>query len=139
MKVVRAIRRGRILPSKPKTTSSQSQFYAIWNDEPPSSHVPLPAPKPHLPTHSESYNPPEEYLPTAEERKEWEATDKEDRERDYLSQKYSTLRLVPAYVSVISHIELTEAIGYMGRVDEWAREGQCALGIVECGEGGHRG
>ncbi|KAH9062080.1 BOP1NT-domain-containing protein [Lactarius vividus] len=97
MKIVRAIRQGRILPSKPKTTSSQPQFYAIWNDEPPSSHVPLPAPKPHLPTHSESYNPPEEYLPTKEERKEWEATDKEDRERDYLPQKYSALRLVPAY------------------------------------------
>ncbi|KAH9179970.1 BOP1NT-domain-containing protein [Lactarius sanguifluus] len=97
MKIVRAIRQGRILPSKPKTTSSQPQFYAVWNDEPPSSHVPLPAPKPHLPTHSESYNPPEEYLPTEEERKEWEATDKEDRERDYLPQKYSALRLVPAY------------------------------------------
>lgn len=97
MKIVRAIRQGRIVPSKPKTTSSQPQFYAIWNDEPPSSHAPLPAPKPHLPTHSESYNPPVEYLPSEEERKEWEATDKEDRERDYLPQKYPALRLVPAY------------------------------------------
>jgi ribosome biogenesis protein ERB1 len=98
MKIVRAIRQGRILPSKPKTTSSQPQFYAIWNDEPPSSHAPpLPAPKLRLPTHSESYNPPPEYLPTEEERKEWEATDKEDRERDYLPKKYSALRLVPAY------------------------------------------
>lgn len=98
MKIVRAIRQGRILPSKPKTTSSQPQFFAIWNDEPSSSHAPpLPAPKRRLPTHSESYNPPEEYLPTEEERKEWEATDKEDRERDYLPQKYSSLRLVPAY------------------------------------------
>src|SRR6266446_2059199 len=98
MKIVRAIRQGRILPSKPKTTSSQPQFFAVWNDEPSSSHTPpLPAPKLRLPTHSESYNPPEEYLPTEEERKEWEATDKEDRERDYLPQKYSSLRLVPAY------------------------------------------
>lgn len=98
MKIVRAIRQGRILPSKPKTTSSQPQFFAIWNDEPSSSNTPpLPAPKLRLPTHSESYNPPEEYLPTEEERKEWEATDKEDRERDYLPQKYSSLRLVPAY------------------------------------------
>jgi len=99
MKIVRAIRQGRILPSKPKTTSSQLQFHAIWNDEPSSSHAPpqLPAPKLRLPTHSESYNPPEEYLPTEEERKEWEATDKEDRERDYLPQKYPSLRLVPAY------------------------------------------
>jgi ribosome biogenesis protein ERB1 len=98
MKIVRAIRQGRILPSKPKTTSSQPQFFAIWNDEPSSSNTPpIPAPKLRLPTHSESYNPPEEYLPTEEERKEWEATDKEDRERDYLPQKYSSLRLVPAY------------------------------------------
>ncbi|KAI9510437.1 BOP1NT-domain-containing protein [Russula earlei] len=98
MKIVRAIRQGRILPSKPKTTSSQPQFHAIWNDEPSSSHAPqLPAPKLRLPTHSESYNPPEEYLPTEEERKDWEATDKEDRERDYLPQKYPSLRLVPAY------------------------------------------
>jgi ribosome biogenesis protein ERB1 len=58
---------------------------------------PLPAPKPPLPTNAESYNPPEEYLPTKEEREEWEATDKEDRERDFLPQKYSALRLVPAY------------------------------------------
>ena len=97
MKIVRAIRQGRILPSKPKTTSSQLQFFAIWNDEPSSHTPPLPAPKLRLPTHSESYNPPEEYLPTEDERKEWEATDKEDRERDYLPQKYSSLRLVPAY------------------------------------------
>ncbi|KAI0301803.1 BOP1NT-domain-containing protein [Multifurca ochricompacta] len=98
MKIVRAIRQGRILPSKPKATSSIPQFYAIWNDE-PSSHAPPPltAPKLRLPTHSESYNPPEEHLPTEKEQKEWEATDKEDRERDYLPQKYSALRLVPAY------------------------------------------
>ncbi|KAI0269246.1 BOP1NT-domain-containing protein [Gloeopeniophorella convolvens] len=98
MKIVRAIRQGRILPSKPKAASSQPQFYAIWNDEPSSSHPPpLTAPKMRLPTHSESYNPPEEYLPAEEERKEWEVTEKEDRERDYLPQKYTALRLVPAY------------------------------------------
>ena len=32
----------------------------------------IPAPKPVLPGHGESYNPPDEYLPTDEERKEWE-------------------------------------------------------------------
>ncbi|KAI0049579.1 BOP1NT-domain-containing protein [Auriscalpium vulgare] len=97
MKIVRAIRQGRILPSKPKTTSAQQQFYAIWNEEPSAHAPPLPAPKPRLPTHAESYNPPEEYLPTDEERKAWEDTEKEDRERDYLPQKYGSLRLVPAY------------------------------------------
>jgi ribosome biogenesis protein ERB1 len=98
MKIVRAIRQGRILPSKPKVASSQAQFYSIWA-EPSTSSVPppLPAPKPRLPTHSESYNPPAEYLPTEAERAEWEAQDPEDREKDYLPQKYSSLRLVPAY------------------------------------------
>ncbi|KAI0080753.1 ribosome biogenesis protein ERB1 [Panus rudis PR-1116 ss-1] len=98
MKIVRAIRQGRILPNKPKTSSTKPQFYAIWNEEPSTQHAPpLPAPKPRLPTHAESYNPPEEYLPTEEERKKWEETDPEDRERNFLPQKYSSLRLVPAY------------------------------------------
>ncbi|KAL0949577.1 hypothetical protein HGRIS_009626 [Hohenbuehelia grisea] len=97
MKIVRAIRQGRILPSKPKTSSTKPDFYAIWN-EPPTSHPPpLPAPKPPLPTNAQSYNPPEEYLPTDKERAEWEALDAEDRERDFLPQKYPSLRLVPAY------------------------------------------
>jgi ribosome biogenesis protein ERB1 len=99
MKIVRAIRQGRILPSKPKTTS-KLEFYSIWA-EPSTSHAPpLPAPKPRLPTNSESYNPPEEHLPTDAERAEWEALDPEDRERDYLPKKYTSLRslrLVPAY------------------------------------------
>lgn len=96
MKIVRAIRQGRIISSKPKTTSKFA-VYSIWS-EPSTSHPPpLPAPKPRLPTNSESYNPPEEYLPSEAERKEWEAQDVEDRERDYLPQKYSALRLVPAY------------------------------------------
>ncbi|TFK76121.1 BOP1NT-domain-containing protein [Pluteus cervinus] len=96
MKIVRAIRQGRILPSKPKS-KAKFEFYSIWNDTPSTHQPPLPAPKPPLPTNSESYNPPEEYLPTDEERKRWEETDPEDRERDYLPQKYSALRLVPGY------------------------------------------
>ena len=95
MKIVRAIRQGRILPRKP--TSTQPQFYQLWatpaSDHPP----PLPAPKLPLPTNAESYNPPAEYLPTPEEKAAWEATDKEDRERNFLPQKYNALRLVPGY------------------------------------------
>ena len=97
MKIVRAIRQGRIVPNKPKTALRQPQFYSVWDEEPSNQPAPLPAPKPRLPTHAESYNPPEEYLPTEEERKQWEETDKEDRERDFLPQKYSSLRLVPGY------------------------------------------
>ena len=97
MKIVRAIRQGRIVGSKPKTAGDKPQFYAIWNEPPSNQSPPLPAPKPALPTHAESYNPPEEYLPTDAERKGWENTGPEDRERDYLPQKHSSLRLVPAY------------------------------------------
>ncbi|KAJ8086374.1 Ribosome biogenesis protein erb1 [Marasmius tenuissimus] len=97
MKIVRAIRQGRIVPHKPKTASTQPQFYAIWSDTPSEHAPPIPAPKPALPTNAESYNPPEEYLPTPEERKKWEETDPEDRDRDYLPHKYSSLRLVPGY------------------------------------------
>lgn len=97
MKIVRAIRQGRIVPNKPKTASDKPNFYSIWDEEPTNQPAPLPAPKPRLPTHAESYNPPEEYLPTDEERKQWAETDPEDREREFLPQKHAALRLVPAY------------------------------------------
>ncbi|KAH0839680.1 ribosome biogenesis protein ERB1 [Lanmaoa asiatica] len=102
MKIVRAIRQGRIVGSKPKTAGDKPQFYAIWNEPPSNQPPPLTAPKPALPTHAESYNPPEEYLPTDAERKEWENTDPEDRQRDHLPKKYSSLRLVPAYDKFIN-------------------------------------
>ncbi|KAF6762762.1 ribosome biogenesis protein ERB1 [Ephemerocybe angulata] len=97
MKIVRAIRAGRIVGQKPKTTSKY-EVYSIWSSEPSTSAPPaLPAPKRALPTNAESYNPPEEYLMTEEERKEWESKDAEDRERDFMPQKFTSLRLVPAY------------------------------------------
>jgi len=97
MKIVRAIRQGRIVPNKPKSTN-KIELFSIWSDQPlPLQQPPPPAPKVRLPTNSESYNPPEEYLPTKEEQSEWEQKHPEDRERDYLPQKYSSLRLVPAY------------------------------------------
>jgi ribosome biogenesis protein ERB1 len=102
MKIVRAIRQGRIVPNRPKASDNKPQFFNLWST-PASAHpAPLPAPKPRLPTNAESYNPPEEYLPTGQEKDEWRNTDKEDRERDYLPQKYSAFRLVPAYPEFIS-------------------------------------
>jgi ribosome biogenesis protein ERB1 len=38
------------------------------------------APKRDLPTHGESFNPPEEYLFDDEEKKKWEDTERGDRE-----------------------------------------------------------
>ncbi|KZT58781.1 BOP1NT-domain-containing protein [Calocera cornea HHB12733] len=101
MKIVRAIRQGRITPHGPVTAAQQPQYYALWStaDEAEASRrpPPLPAPKVRLPTHSESYNPPKEYLPTDEERKEWEDMDPEDRPENYLPRSHDTLRHVPAY------------------------------------------
>lgn len=97
MKIVRAIRDGRIVPNKPRNASDQPQFFALW-DSPTSAHTPpLTAPKVRLPTNAESYNPPAEYLLSAEEQKMWQEDDNEDRKRDYIPHKYSALRLVPAY------------------------------------------
>lgn len=102
MKIVRAIRQGRIVPNRPKAVDDKPQFFNLWSTPAPDHPTPLPAPKPRLPTNAESYNPPEEYLPTLQEKDEWQDTDKEDRERDYLPQKYSALRLVPAYSDFIN-------------------------------------
>ncbi|KAF8302614.1 BOP1NT-domain-containing protein [Clavulina sp. PMI_390] len=99
MKIVRAIRAGHILPRKPTTT--KPDHYDLWST-PASNHPPpLPAPKVSLPGHAESYNPPEEYLPTPDEKSAWENTDPEDRDRNFLSQKYGALRLVPGYDNFI--------------------------------------
>jgi ribosome biogenesis protein ERB1 len=103
MKLVRAIRAGHILPSKPKEKEAP-QFYAIWddtNDQENKHPMHIPAPKLQLPDTSESYNPPEEYIPTPEEIAEWESMDPEDRPRHYLPHKYDQLRTVPGYQNFI--------------------------------------
>lgn len=47
-----------------------------------------------LPVHSESYNPPSEYLLDEDEAKKWEETEPEDRKANFLPQKYDALRKV---------------------------------------------
>ncbi|XP_048576752.1 ribosome biogenesis protein bop1-B isoform X2 [Nematostella vectensis] len=99
MKIVRAIRNGWIKPKK--TEGDKPRYYMLWDkadDAPKQRHtMHIPAPKMKLPGHDESYNPPPEYLPTQEEIDAWEAMDPEDRPRNFLPKKYSSLRLVPAY------------------------------------------
>lgn len=102
MKIVKAIREGRILPpSKVKELKEQeeaSKNFDLWEDEVEMvDHVMnLRAPKLLPPTHEESYNPPEEYLFNEDELKEWEQNP-EDRSTNFIPQKYSSLRKVPAY------------------------------------------
>ncbi|KIJ56526.1 hypothetical protein M422DRAFT_197467 [Sphaerobolus stellatus SS14] len=90
MKIVRAIRQGRIISSKPKTTEKRP-LYSLW-DTPSEFTAPAPysAPKPRLPGNAESYNPPQEYLPDPNEKK-----DEDD--KSFTPKSYSALRLVPAY------------------------------------------
>lgn len=71
MKLVRAIREGRILPYKPPAEREREQdeeeevHFDIWQNEEPQAPNPMhiPAPKLPPPGYDLSYNPPEEYLP----------------------------------------------------------------------------
>ncbi|KAJ5772865.1 hypothetical protein N7457_007761 [Penicillium paradoxum] len=99
MKLVKAIREGRILPYKaPEDREDKEEElinYDLWADEVerPDHVMHIPAPKlppPELP-------PPPEYLPDNKERKEWEQTDPEDREKDFLPNDFGSLRRVPGY------------------------------------------
>ncbi|KAI9256748.1 NUC169 domain-containing protein [Helicostylum pulchrum] len=98
MKIVRAIRQGRIVPRKPK--DEKPRFYNLWGDEdaPREDHIMhIAAPKMKLPEHDESYNPPAEYLPDEEDIKQWNEMDEEDRPKNYIPKKHASLRHVPAY------------------------------------------
>ncbi|EDO07767.1 BOP1NT (NUC169) domain family protein [Babesia bovis T2Bo] len=64
-------------------------------------HEEITAPKAPLPTHSESYNPPEEYLFDDKEKEEWLETDPEERKIDYLPQQHECLRRVGSYQNLI--------------------------------------
>lgn len=102
MKIVRAIREGRILPYKPPQEEGEEedvQNYDIWADEAPRPDhaMHMPAPKLPPPGFDESYHPPPEYLPDSKEKKAWEEQDPEDREKEYLPSDYAALRKVPGY------------------------------------------
>ncbi|KIX95755.1 uncharacterized protein Z520_08463 [Fonsecaea multimorphosa CBS 102226] len=104
MKLVRAIREGRILPYKPPQEQTEDedegiQNYDIWADEQPRPDhaMHMPAPKLPPPGFDESYHPPPEYLPDKKEKEAWEKADEEDRDKDYLPTDHTSLRKVPGY------------------------------------------
>ncbi|XP_062117173.1 ribosome biogenesis protein BOP1 homolog [Humulus lupulus] len=77
----RAIRKGLIKFDEPKEEPS---VYLLWGDESNSNeksgHLAyIPAPKPKLPGHEESYNPSKEYIPTQEEINAYQLMFEEDR------------------------------------------------------------
>ncbi|KAJ5243729.1 hypothetical protein N7489_003825 [Penicillium chrysogenum] len=85
MKLVKAIREGRILPYKAPEEREDKEEELINYD------------LFHPPGYEESYHPPPEYLPDSKERKAWEQTDPEDREKDFLPNDFGSLRKVPGY------------------------------------------
>lgn len=103
MKLVRAIREGRILPYRPPPSEQEAdpvvKNYDIWaNEAPRPDHVMnIAAPKLPPPGYEESYHPPPEYLPDETERKQWQDADEEDREKDFLPSNHDALRKVPGY------------------------------------------
>ena len=106
MKIVKAIREGRILPYRPPKAEDEDEDvvnYDIWADEAeqPDHPMHMPAPKLPPPGYEESYHPPPEYLPDNKERKEWEQTDPEDRESEFLPRDFGSLRKVPGYENLV--------------------------------------
>jgi len=107
-RLIRSLKNGWITLKDPKqlmrekAEKAQRAFYMIWDGEgqteeslkrPPY----LAPPKPKLPEHAESYNPPAEYLFTDEERKQWEEMPPHLRATDFVPQKFGRLRQVPYY------------------------------------------
>lgn len=94
---VRAIRKGLITFDKPKEVP---RLYNLWEDDPKekTGHglAYIPAPKPKLPGHEESYNPSLEYIPTQEEINSYQLMFEEDRPK-YIPKRFTSLRSVPAY------------------------------------------
>lgn len=103
MKIVRAIREGRILPYKPPSEEEDEDLgikrYDIWANEEarPDHPMNIPAPKLPPPGYDESYHPPPEYLPDKAEEAAWKEADEEDREKEYLPKNHDSLRKVPGY------------------------------------------
>ncbi|KAF2120721.1 ribosome biogenesis protein erb1 [Lophiotrema nucula] len=103
MKIVKAIREGRIQPYKPPSEEQEEEqetfSYDIWQDEVPrpehSMHIPPPKLPP--PGFDQSYHPPPEYIPDKDEKAAWHEADEEDREKEYLPTNYEALRKVPGY------------------------------------------
>ncbi|XP_078086270.1 ribosome biogenesis protein bop1 [Mustelus asterias] len=99
-KLVNAIKQGWIKPRKPRDDTPC--YYDLWAQEDPNAilgrhKMHVPAPKLKLPGHEESYNPPPEYLLTEEERLAWEQQEPEERKLNFLPQKFTSLRAVPAF------------------------------------------
>lgn len=106
MKIVKAIREGRIQPYRPPEEQEEEDdqiHYDVWADEKPrpEKNMHLAAPKLPPPGYEASYHPPPEYLPDKEEEAAWLEQDEEDREREFLPRNHDALRKVPGYENFV--------------------------------------
>ncbi|KAJ7946583.1 Ribosome biogenesis protein BOP1-like [Quillaja saponaria] len=95
---IRAIRKGWIKFDKPK---EEPHFSLLWADDSglteKANHLAyIPAPKPKLPGHDESYNPSPEYIPTQEEISSYQLLNEEDRPK-FIPRSFTTLRSITTY------------------------------------------
>lgn len=98
-KIVKAIKNGWII-SPNKMKKEKVLNYDLWSNEfskITNDSMILKAPKLKPPTNEESYNPPEEYLFNEDEKNDWLNKDIDERETNFIPQKYNSLRKVPAY------------------------------------------
>ncbi|ORM41174.1 Ribosome biogenesis protein bop1 [Babesia sp. Xinjiang] len=109
-RLVKLIKEGKLVvkqePEEPKEEPIQDIWQeSIYQVDPKTArrgrHHDITPPKVPLPTHSESYNPPEEYLFDEKEKQEWLDTDPEYRTIDYIPQKFDCLRKVGSYENLI--------------------------------------
>jgi ribosome biogenesis protein ERB1 len=114
LKIAKAMKEGKYVSKYEKKKEEEKEedekenVFLLWNDledetlaESRRYAYHLPAPKLSLPGHAESYNPPEEYLLTQEEKEKYEEMDPEDRPYNFLPEKNSCLRHVKGYSNFI--------------------------------------
>ncbi|KAL4235262.1 Ribosome biogenesis protein 1 [Mactra antiquata] len=112
--MVHSLKMGWMKPSKTEEEQEKEEeeeddmsYYMIWKDDEETEFSKryrqhIPAPKLSLPGHEESYNPPPEYLFTKEEKEKWESQEPSERRMNFIPQKFSSLRMVPAYSRFIN-------------------------------------
>jgi len=104
-RMVHAIKMGWMKPREPKVKREDIQkFYLMWDDDGKSEDVrrienPIAAPKPRLPGHVESYNPPPEYTFSEKDIENWMKLKDTPYKRKFpfIPKTFSSLRSVPAY------------------------------------------
>ncbi|XP_042416497.1 ribosome biogenesis protein BOP1 homolog isoform X3 [Zingiber officinale] len=99
VRYIRAIRKGFLKFDKPK---EEPHVYLLWGDDSTAAENKrhglsyIPAPKPKLAGHEESYNPSVEFIPTQEEINSYQLMLEEDRPK-FIPRRFESLRNVPAY------------------------------------------